>query len=93
MAIGLWWLATTVLAAPDSLVRAFAPQDVLPALWGLLERGVLLPDIGASMYRLLVGLLIALAALVTLTAAGCADGNTTANPAGRPTRQWRVTRR
>ncbi|MFN3256961.1 MAG: hypothetical protein ACE37B_14840 [Ilumatobacter sp.] len=27
---------------------------------------------------------IALAAIVTLTAAGCADGDTTANPAGLP---------
>lgn len=59
LAIGLWWLMTAVLSAPDSLVRSFAPQDVLPALWSLFERGVLLPDIGASMYRLLVGLLIA----------------------------------
>lgn len=59
LAIGLWWLLTAVLAAPDSLVRSFAPQDVLPALWSLFDRGVLLPDIGASMYRLLVGLLIA----------------------------------
>ncbi|WP_024795733.1 ABC transporter permease [Tomitella biformata] len=59
LAIAVWWLLTAVVAAPDSLIRSFAPQHVLPALWELLERGVLLPDIGASMYRLLVGLLIA----------------------------------
>lgn len=55
----LWWLVTAVMADPDSLVRQFAPQDVLPALWSLLERGVLFSDMGASMFRLLVGLLIA----------------------------------
>ncbi|WP_182346480.1 ABC transporter permease [Tomitella gaofuii] len=55
----VWWLATAVLAGPGSLVRQFAPQDVLPALWSLLERGVLFSDMGASIYRLIVGLLIA----------------------------------
>lgn len=59
LAVALWWLLTSVVAAPDSLVRSFAPQDVLPALVELFQRGVLVPDIGASMYRLLVGLLIA----------------------------------
>ena len=59
IAIALWWLVTTVLVAPDSLVRDFAPQYVFPAIVDLFARGVLLPDTLASLWRLLVGLLIA----------------------------------
>ena len=59
VAVLLWWFATTILASDDSLIREFAPQEVLPALGGLIERGVLLPDTAASMWRLLVGLSIA----------------------------------
>src|SRR5699024_2967314 len=59
VAVGLWWLGTAVIAAPDSLIASFAPQEVVPALWHLIDRGVLLPDMGARLYRLLVGLLIA----------------------------------
>lgn len=55
----LWWLITSVFASPDSLVHDFAPQRVVPALLELIERGVLFADIAASMWRLLVGLLIA----------------------------------
>ncbi|NGP06705.1 ABC transporter permease [Rhodococcus sp. 14C212] len=59
VAVLLWWLLTSVVAAPDSLLREFAPQHVVPALIDLVERRVLLPDVAASMWRLLVGLLIA----------------------------------
>ncbi|WP_371305815.1 ABC transporter permease [Rhodococcus zopfii] len=59
VAVFVWWLLTSVLAGSDSLVREFAPQHVVPALGDLISRGVLLPDIAASMWRLLVGLLIA----------------------------------
>lgn len=59
VSVGLWWLVTTVLAGPDSLVREFAPQYVAPAIVDLFSRGVLLPDAVASVWRLLVGLLIA----------------------------------
>lgn len=59
VAVFLWWLVTAVLAGEGSLVRQFAPQDVLPALGSLLERGVLFSDMGASVYRLIAGLLIA----------------------------------
>jgi NitT/TauT family transport system permease protein len=55
----LWWFATTVLAGPTSLLAAFAPQRALPAIAGLVARGVLLEDIATSLWRLLVGLLIA----------------------------------
>lgn len=57
-AILLWWLGTTFVPEPDSLVRQFAPQNVFPALVELFSRGVLLPDIGLSLWRLLIGLLI-----------------------------------
>lgn len=57
-AVVLWWAATTLLAGPGSLLAAFAPQHALPAVITLLARGVLLADIAASLWRLLVGLLI-----------------------------------
>lgn len=60
-ALALWWFATTVLAGPGSLLAAFAPQRAVPAIGQLLARGVLLDDILTSLWRLLVGLLIATA--------------------------------
>ncbi|MGJ6123537.1 ABC transporter permease [Mycolicibacterium sp. Y3] len=57
--VALWWLATTVLSGPESLLRETAPQRVLPALAGLIERGVLLSDLGVSLWRLLIGLAVA----------------------------------
>jgi NitT/TauT family transport system permease protein len=59
VAVALWWLATSVLCAPQSLLRHTSPQEVLPALGGLLDRGVLLPDTAISLYRLVIGLLVA----------------------------------
>lgn len=55
----LWWAATSLLCAPQSLLRQTAPQHVLGALTDLASRGVLVPDTIVSLYRLLVGLLIA----------------------------------
>jgi NitT/TauT family transport system permease protein len=48
-----------VLAAPHSLLRQTAPQKALPALADLISRGVLLSDTGISLWRLLIGLLVA----------------------------------
>ncbi|MCA4724870.1 ABC transporter permease [Mycolicibacterium fortuitum] len=59
VAVVLWWFATSVLSAPESVLRQTAPQHVFPALAGLLERGVLLGDLGVSMWRLLIGLAVA----------------------------------
>jgi NitT/TauT family transport system permease protein len=59
VAAALWWTATTVLAAPDSMLRAFAPQHALPAVVDLARQGVLLDDVATSLWRLLVGLLVA----------------------------------
>ncbi|MFL0292787.1 ABC transporter permease [Mycobacterium sp. SMC-18] len=59
VAVGLWWLTTTVLSAPHSLLRQAAPQRVAPAIVDLFARGVLLPDIGISLWRLVIGLAVA----------------------------------
>jgi NitT/TauT family transport system permease protein len=59
VAIGVWWLVTGVFSAPQSLLRQTVPPKVLAALGELLDRGVLLPDAGISLWRLLIGLLVA----------------------------------
>lgn len=58
VAVALWWLVTDVLTG-DRLLTAFAPQHAVPAIGDLLARGVLLPDVAASLWRLLLGMLIA----------------------------------
>lgn len=60
LSIGLWWLITAELSAAHSLLRQATPQRVVPALVDLLSRGVLLPDIGISLWRLVIGLLVAI---------------------------------
>lgn len=59
LALTLWWLVTSVFAPEASLLGSFAPQRAVPALGTLAERGVLWADVGTSLFRLLVGLLIA----------------------------------
>jgi NitT/TauT family transport system permease protein len=59
VAVGIWWLVTTVPSGPDSLVRAFAPQNAIPAIGVLAAEGVLAGDIATSLWRLLLGLLVA----------------------------------
>ncbi|MEU1951921.1 ABC transporter permease [Nocardia rhamnosiphila] len=58
-ALLLWWILTDLVAGPESLLREFGPHHVPGAAGQLFDRGVLLPDITVSMWRLLVGLLIA----------------------------------
>jgi NitT/TauT family transport system permease protein len=60
VAVALWWLVTTVVASPTSMLQAFAPQHAIPAIGSLISAGVLFDDIWTSLYRLLVGLLIAI---------------------------------
>lgn len=86
VAVLLWWFATTVLASNDSLIREFAPQEVLPALVGLIERGVLVPDTAASMWRLLVGLSIA--AVIGIPLGLLIGLNATVDRAVRPVTQF-----
>jgi NitT/TauT family transport system permease protein len=57
--IGVWWLVTAVLSAPHSLLRQTVPLKVAAALGDLYNRGVLLPDSAISLWRLLIGLLVA----------------------------------
>lgn len=59
VALALWWCVTSVLGRNDQLLSAFAPQHAVPAIGDLASRGVLWQDIGASLGRLLVGLLLA----------------------------------
>lgn len=86
IAVALWWFATTIVAGSDSLVRDFAPQEVVPALVGLVERGVLLPDLAASVWRLLVGLLIA--AVIGIPLGLLIGLNPTVDRAVRPVTQF-----
>jgi NitT/TauT family transport system permease protein len=58
-AIALWWLVTGVLSAPQSLLRQTVPPKVVAAIGQLFDRGVLLPDAAISLWRLLIGLLVA----------------------------------
>lgn len=85
-AVGLWWLATTVLSAPHSLLRQAAPQRVVPAVVDLFSRGVLLPDIGISLWRLVIGLAIAI--VVGIPAGLLLGLNATAERAAAPLVQF-----
>lgn len=86
IAVGLWWLATSVLAAPTSLLRQTAPQKALPAVAELLSRGVLVSDTGYSLYRLVVGLLVA--AVIGVPAGLLIGLNTTVERAATPLVQF-----
>lgn len=58
-AVLLWWVFTHS-AQGNTMVTAFAPENVPGALKDLFSRGVMLSDIGVSLWRLLAGLLIAI---------------------------------
>lgn len=60
LTVCLWWLATTVLSPEHSLLRQTAPQHALPAIADLYQRGVLVSDAAISLWRLLIGLAIAM---------------------------------
>lgn len=57
-ALILWWIFTHS-ATGNTMVTAFAPENIPSAFAALFSRGVLLSDIGVSLWRLLAGLLIA----------------------------------
>jgi NitT/TauT family transport system permease protein len=86
VAITLWWLATSVLSEPNSLLRQAAPQRVVPALAELVSRGVLLPDAGISLWRLLIGLLVS--ALIGIPAGLLLGLSITAERAALPVVQF-----
>ncbi|MED6047213.1 ABC transporter permease [Rothia kristinae] len=58
-AVALWWLFTRAAGAEDPLLAAFRPEKIPAALGELISRGVLLPDIGVSLLRLGLGLVLA----------------------------------
>ncbi|BDB41484.1 MULTISPECIES: ABC transporter permease [Mycobacterium] len=85
-AVALWWLATAVLAPAQSLLRETTPDRVIRSLADLFNRGVLLPDTGVSLWRLLIGLLVG---VVLGVPAGLLIGlNDTAERATRPVVQF-----
>lgn len=60
-ALVLWWVFTHA-ATGNTMLVAFQPENIPAAAASLLQRGVLLEDIGLSLFRLLAGL--GLAALI-----------------------------
>lgn len=56
----VWWLGTAVLGAHNKLLTGFSPQRAIPAIGALATQGVLLPDVLTSLWRLAVGLVIAM---------------------------------
>ncbi|ANA98464.1 Putative sulfonate ABC transporter, permease [Mycolicibacterium phlei] len=86
VSVVLWWVASSLLSQPHSLLRQTAPDKALPAAIELLNRGVLLPDIGTSLWRLLIGL--SLAAVIGIPAGLLLGVSTTAERATRPVVQF-----
>ncbi|AMW19958.1 binding--dependent transport system inner membrane component family protein [[Mycobacterium] chelonae subsp. bovistauri] len=82
----LWCVASSILSQPHSLLRQTAPDKALPAAIELLNRGVLLPDIGISLWRLLIGL--SLAAVIGVPAGLLLGVSATAERATRPVIQF-----
>lgn len=66
LAIGAWWLATSVVWSTNPVISRIGPDQSVPALWNGLADGRLLDDLRASLVRLLVGLFIAVAVGVPL---------------------------
>ncbi len=56
----LWWLATAVLPAPDSLARQFSPVQALQSLVQMVRDPELFWHVAVSLKRVLVGLVLAL---------------------------------
>ncbi|SOX55189.1 ABC transporter permease [Mycobacterium ahvazicum] len=86
VAVGIWWLGTAVLAGPQSLLHQTTPGRVATSLAELYNRGVLLSDAGVSLWRLLVGLLVA--AVIGLPAGLLIGLNDVADRATRPVVQF-----
>jgi NitT/TauT family transport system permease protein len=61
LAVYLWWVATDVLPAPQSIAHGFSPEEAFPALVDLIGDGRLVDDAATSLLRLVLGLAIAAA--------------------------------
>ncbi len=62
----LWWATTAFLAGSSGFARAFAPSPALASLGGLLLQADLWANVAASLRRILVGLVCAVAIGVPL---------------------------
>ncbi|MEY4224435.1 MAG: hypothetical protein RIS33_1369 [Actinomycetota bacterium] len=65
-AVGLWWIASSVVWSDNPVISRIGPDESLPALWNGLFDGDLGTDLRASLIRLVAGLLIAVSAGVPL---------------------------
>jgi NitT/TauT family transport system permease protein len=72
VALALWWFITEVLAAPNAMLRSFAPAPTWDALVALLRDGSVFADATSSMWRLTAGLGLAAVAGI---ASGAAIGS------------------
>ncbi len=75
LAVYLWWVATDVLPAPQSIAHGFSPEEAFPALADLLGDGRLVDDAATSLLRLVLGLAIAALSLIHIS---------------EPTRRYRI---
>lgn len=66
VALGLWWIFAHAAGAHNPLLAAMVSERIPGAFASLVGSGVLLPDIGVSLLRLLLGLLIAVVVGVPL---------------------------
>jgi len=65
-AVGLWWIASSVVWSDNPVISRIGPDESLPALWNGLFDGDLGTDLRASLIRLVAGLLIAVSVGVPL---------------------------
>jgi len=61
LVIGLWWLASVLLASRSAFLARFAPEPAFAALARLLSSGEIWPHLLASLRRVLLGLAISAA--------------------------------
>lgn len=59
IALGLWWLASSTVWSDNPVISKIGPDESVPALWNGLVDGDLVSDLRASLYRLVIGLVIA----------------------------------
>ncbi|OBA63372.1 ABC transporter permease [Mycobacterium sp. 1100029.7] len=86
VAVAIWWLGSVVLASPQSLLHQTTPAHVAKSLAELYKRGVLVSDTEVSLWRLLVGLLVA--AVIGVPAGLLIGLNDVADRATRPVVQF-----
>ena len=66
LALGVWWLAISLLTEPGTIQARLAPGDALSTLWRLLVEGELTEHVLASTRRIITGLLLAAAVGIPL---------------------------